>query len=63
MDLYRLDDADQARAQAQKLIVGLRNCPIPELARLGRILHAWRSELCAHFDHPDVSNGRPRTST
>jgi transposase len=27
------------------------------LARLGRTLHAWRAELCAHFDHPDVSNG------
>ena len=25
--------------------------------RLGRTLHAWRDELCAHFDHPDVSNG------
>jgi hypothetical protein len=30
---------------------------IPELVRLGRTLHAWRVELCAHFDHPDVSNG------
>src|SRR4051794_30036032 len=30
---------------------------IPELVRLGRTLHAWRVELCAHFDHPNVSNG------
>jgi len=57
MDLYRLDDADQARAQAEQLIADLRDCPIPELARLGRTLHAWRVELCAHFVHPDVSNG------
>jgi transposase len=35
----------------------LRDCPIGELARLGRTLNAWRDELCAHFDHPDVSNG------
>ena len=38
-------------------MTGLRDCPIGELARLGRTLHAWRAELCAHFDHPDVSKG------
>ena len=57
MDLYRLDDPDQARAQAERLIADLRDCPIGELARLGRTLHTWRTELCAHFDHPTVSNG------
>jgi transposase len=57
MDLYQLDDASQARARAEQLIADLRDCPIPELARLGRTLHAWRTELCAHFDHPAVSNG------
>jgi transposase len=31
--------------------------PIPELAWLGRTLHTLRSELCAHFTHPAVSNG------
>ena len=57
MNLYRLDDPDTARTQSAQLIGDLRNCPIPELARLGRTLHAWRVELCAHFDHPAVSNG------
>ena len=57
MDLYRHDDAELARAQATALIADLRSCPIPELARLGRTLQAWQIELCAHFDHPDVSNG------
>jgi transposase len=57
MALYRLHDPTQARARAEQLIADLRDCPIPELARLGRTLHAWRHELCAHFDHPDVSNG------
>ncbi len=46
-----------ARSRAEALIADLRGCPIPELARLGRTLHAWRTELCAHFDHPTVSNG------
>ena len=57
MDLYQHDDPDQARTAAAELIAALRDCPIPELARLGRTLHAWRDELAAHFAHPDVSNG------
>lgn len=43
--------------RATVLAADLRACPIPELARLGRTLHAWHNELCAHFDHPSVSNG------
>jgi transposase len=57
MALYRLTDPDQARTRAAALIADLRDCPIGELARLGRTLHTWRTELCAHFDHPTVSNG------
>ncbi len=57
MALYRHGDPDLARARVEQLIGDLRGCPIGELARLGRTLHAWRVELCAHFDHPDVSNG------
>jgi len=57
MDLYRLDDPATARTCVEQLIADLRDCPIPELARLGRTLHAWHVELCAHFDHPAVSNG------
>jgi transposase len=57
MALYQQRDPELARARAEQLIVDLRGCPIPELARLGRTLHAWRNELCAHFDHPGVSNG------
>ena len=57
MALYQLDDPAQARTHAAELMTALRTCPIPELARLGRTLHAWRDELVAHFDHPDVSNG------
>jgi transposase len=57
MALYRLTDPVQARGRADALIADLRARPIDELARLGRTLHAWRHELCAHFDHPSVSNG------
>jgi transposase len=57
MALYQLTDPDQAHTRANELITRLRQCPIPEIAKLGRTLHAWRSELLAHFDHPDLSNG------
>jgi len=57
MVLYQLTDPERARERAEQLIANLRDCPIPELARLGRTLRAWRTELCAHFDHPTVSNG------
>jgi len=57
MALYQLTDPAHARQRAQTLIADLRGCPIPELARLGRTLHAWRDELSAHFAHPAVSNG------
>jgi transposase len=57
MALYQLTDPVAARERATTLIADLRACPVPELARLGRTLHAWHEELCAHFDHPDVSNG------
>ena len=57
MSLYQLTDPQAARRRAQTLIADLRGCPIGELARLGRTLHAWRHELCAHFEHPEVSNG------
>lgn len=57
MDLYQRDDPARARQRAEALIADLRGCPIPELARLGRTLHAWRTELLAHVAHPEVSNG------
>ena len=57
MALHQQGDPDRARTQATELIAALRDCPIPELARLGRTLHAWRIELLARFDHPAVSNG------
>jgi transposase len=54
--LYQLTDLVQTRTRATELITNLRLCPIAEIAKLGRTLHAWRGELLAHFDHPEVSN-------
>jgi transposase len=33
------------------------SCPIPEVARLGRTLRAWRAQVLAYFDTGGVSNG------
>jgi transposase len=57
MSFYQLDDPAEQTRRAETLITALRTCPIPELARFGRTLHAWRTELLAAFTHPEVSNG------
>ena len=44
----------KGRAIAQKV---LDSCPIPEVARLGRTLRAWRTQVLAYFDTSGVSNG------
>jgi transposase len=39
------------------VIATLHTCPIPEVARPGRTLHAWRHEILAYFHTRGVSNG------
>lgn len=56
-----LSDPERARNRAAELIARLRSRPVPEIAKLGCTLHAWRGELCARFDHPAVSNGPTET--
>ena len=53
MRCYQLRDSRAATA----VITAARDCPVPEIARLGRTLHTWRAEFLAHFAHTDVSNG------
>jgi hypothetical protein len=47
----------QGRRIAEKVIAGFPSCPIPEVARLGRTLKAWRQQLLAYFDTSGVANG------
>jgi len=42
---------------AEDVIATLHTCPIPEVARLGRTLRAWRTQVLAYFDTDGVSNG------
>ena len=45
------------RLIAEKVIAGFPSCPIPEVARLGRTLRAWKQQVLAYFDTAGVSNG------
>ena len=54
---YAHADLAAGRAIIEKTIQAARDCPVPEVRRLGRTLNAWRTELLARFDHPAVSNG------
>jgi len=47
----------KGRAIAQKVLDSFHSCPIPEVARLGRTLRAWRRQALAYFDTSGVSNG------
>jgi transposase len=47
----------KGRAIAQKVLDRFHSCPIPEVARLGRTLRAWRPQVLAYFDTSGVSNG------
>jgi len=49
--------ADHGRRTAAKVIASFPTCPIPEVARLGRTLRAWRTQVVAYFDTTGVSNG------
>lgn len=45
------------RSIAEQVIDSFHTCPIPEVARLGRTLRAWRQQVLAYFDTDGVSNG------
>lgn len=42
---------------AEKVIDSFPSCPIPEVARRGRTLRAWRQQILAYFTTSGVSNG------
>ncbi len=49
--------ARERRALAEKLIAAFPSCPVPEVARLGRTLRAWRAQVLAYFATDGLSNG------
>jgi transposase len=49
--------AEHGRRIAEQVIASFSSCPIPEVARLGRTLKAWKKQILAYFDTNGVSNG------
>jgi transposase len=47
----------KGREIAAKVLDSFPSCPIPEVARLGRTLRAWKAQVLAYFDTSGVSNG------
>ncbi|MGH8839021.1 MAG: ISL3 family transposase [Jiangellaceae bacterium] len=55
--IYHAPTPTVGRRRAEQVIASLPTCPIPEVARLGRTLRAWRQQVLAYFDTGGVSNG------
>jgi transposase len=55
--IYHAATPTAGRRLAEQVITAFPTCPIPEVARLGRTLRAWRAQVLAYFDTDGVSNG------
>ena len=45
------------------MIDSFPTCPIPEVARLGRTLQAWQTQVLAYFDTQGSPTAAPKPST
>ncbi len=54
---YNATNPTTGRTIAEKVLASFPSCPIPEVARLGRTLRAWRTQVLAYFTTRGVSNG------
>jgi transposase len=55
--IYHARTPAQRARLAEQVIATFPTCPIPEVARLGRTLRAWRAQVLAYFDTDGVSDG------
>jgi transposase len=47
----------EGKTTALKVLESFHTCPIPEIARLGRTLRAWRQQFLAYFTTGRANNG------
>jgi transposase len=59
MAAYAANDVTSGRARAAQAIEAALSCPVPEVARLGRTLRAWRTELLAYFSTERATSNGP----
>ena len=57
MRVYQHTDSTRVRRAALEVIARALDCPVPEVATLGRTLHAWQAEFLAYFTTGGASNG------
>ena len=55
--MYQADTAAEGKRIAEQVIGSFGDCPIPEVARLGRTLKMWREYVLARFESHRISNG------
>jgi len=55
--VYQAETPARGRTVAEKVIDSFPNCPIPEVARLGRTLKMWKSHVPVRFETHRISNG------
>ena len=55
--MYQAGDPAEGRRVAERVIASFPDCPVPEVARLGRTLRQWRTHVLARFDTHRISNG------
>jgi transposase len=56
--IYQALDPAVGRRLAEDVIATFPTCPVPEIARLGRTLQAWRTHILARFDTALAGAGR-----
>jgi transposase len=54
---YTATSPAEGKKIAEQVLDTFPTCPIPEVARLGRTLRAWRQQVLAYFATKGVSNG------
>jgi transposase len=55
--MYQATDPAEGRRIAEQVIASFPDCPVPEVARLGRTLKQWKTHVLARFDTHRISNG------
>jgi len=55
--MYQAPTPAEGKQIAEQVIASFPDCPIPEVARLGRTLKMWRQHVLARFETHRISNG------
>ncbi len=55
--MYQAPTPTEGKLIAEQVIASFPDCPIPEVARLGRTLRMWRQHVLARFATDRISNG------